>query len=304
MTPNTRHSTLLTKVPEVTAIFWLTKVLTTGVGESTSDFLVKQVGKGGAVFLGTIAFAGALIWQFKTSRYTPGVYWLAVAMVAVFGTLAADAVHVGLGVPYYASSTLYAAILAAIFVAWYRTEGTLSIYSIDTPRREVFYWLAVLATFALGNVSTDIQGLGTRGALARGNLSHPNRVTTSEPRAGRLQPNTERNRTMATQSGETPILDLLASMTAGSVESTNLDPRSLMLVRIAALVAVDAPPASYMLNLGAAGELGVTADDIEGLLTAVAPIVGTTRIVSAVGKLVRAFDLKLELGALEQYIDG
>ncbi|MGZ6564865.1 MAG: carboxymuconolactone decarboxylase family protein, partial [Solirubrobacteraceae bacterium] len=98
---------------------------------------------------------------------------------------------------------------------------------------------------------------------------------------------------MATQSGETPLLDLLASMTASSVESTNLDPRSLMLVRIAALVAVDAPAASYMLNLGAAGELGVTADEVEGLLAGVAPIVGTTRIVSAVGKLVRALDLKL-----------
>ena len=109
---------------------------------------------------------------------------------------------------------------------------------------------------------------------------------------------------MATQSGGTPLLDLLAGMTASSVESTNLDARSLMLVRIAALVAVDAPPASYMLNLGAAGELGVTADDVEGLLVGVAPIVGTTRIVSAVGKLVRAFDLKLELGELEQYIEG
>jgi alkylhydroperoxidase/carboxymuconolactone decarboxylase family protein YurZ len=109
---------------------------------------------------------------------------------------------------------------------------------------------------------------------------------------------------MATQSGETPLLDLLAGMTASSVESTNLDPRSLMLVRIAALVAVDAPPASYTLNLGAAGELGVTADEIEGLLAGVAPIVGTTRIVSAVGKLVRALDLKLELGELEQYIEG
>jgi uncharacterized membrane-anchored protein len=156
MTPNTRQSTLLTKVPEVTAIFWLTKVLTTGVGESTSDFLVKQVGKGGAVFLGTIAFAGAIVWQFKTSRYSPGVYWLAVAMVAVFGTIAADVLHVGLGVPYYASSTFYAVILAGIFVVWYRTEGTLSIHSIYTPRREVFYWLAVLATFALGTAVGDL----------------------------------------------------------------------------------------------------------------------------------------------------
>jgi hypothetical protein len=108
---------------------------------------------------------------------------------------------------------------------------------------------------------------------------------------------------MATQSGDTPLLDLLASMTASSLESTSLDPRSLMIARIAALVAVDAPPASYMLNLGAAGELGVTADEVQGLLAGVAPIVGTTRIVSAVGKLMRSLDLKLELGELEQYID-
>jgi alkylhydroperoxidase/carboxymuconolactone decarboxylase family protein YurZ len=110
---------------------------------------------------------------------------------------------------------------------------------------------------------------------------------------------------MATESGETetPLLDLLASMTANSVETADLDPRSLMLVRIAALVAVDAPPASYMLNLGAAGELGFTADEVAGVLAGVAPIVGTTRIVSAVGKLVRAVGLKLELGELEQYIE-
>ncbi len=109
---------------------------------------------------------------------------------------------------------------------------------------------------------------------------------------------------MATQSGETPLLDLLASMTANSLESTDLDPRSLMLVRIAALVAVDAPPGSYVLNLGAAGELGLTADDVVDVLAGVAPIVGTTRIVSALGKLMRALDLKLELGELERYIEG
>ena len=109
---------------------------------------------------------------------------------------------------------------------------------------------------------------------------------------------------MATESGETPLLDLLAGMTASSLESANLDPRSLMLVRIAALVAVDAPAASYALNLGAAGELGVTTDEVEGVLAGVAPIVGTARIVSAVGNLVRALDLKLALGELEQYMRG
>lgn len=109
---------------------------------------------------------------------------------------------------------------------------------------------------------------------------------------------------MATQSSETSLIDLLAGMTTSSVERTNLDPQSLILVRIAALVAVDAPPASYLLNLGAAGELGITADQIEGLLAAVAPIVGTTRIVSALGKLARALNLQLELGELQQYIEG
>jgi 4-carboxymuconolactone decarboxylase len=98
---------------------------------------------------------------------------------------------------------------------------------------------------------------------------------------------------------ETPILDLLAGMTASSIEASNLDGQSLMLVRLAAMIAVDAPPASYLLNLGAAGEAGVDADQVQGVLAAVAPIVGTSRVVSAAGKMVRALDLKLELGDLE-----
>lgn len=108
---------------------------------------------------------------------------------------------------------------------------------------------------------------------------------------------------MATESNETPVLDLLMGMTKSSFDASTLDPQSLMLVRIAALVAVDAPPVSYMLNLGAAGELGVTSDDVEGVLTAVAPIVGTTRVASAVGKLVRALGLSIEMGELAQYTE-
>jgi alkylhydroperoxidase/carboxymuconolactone decarboxylase family protein YurZ len=104
---------------------------------------------------------------------------------------------------------------------------------------------------------------------------------------------------MADQPDETPILDLLASMNARSLEASSLDAESLMLVRIAALVAVDAPPASYLLNLRAAGESGVTEDQVQGVLAAVAPIVGTPRVASAAGKMVRAFNLKLELGELE-----
>jgi alkylhydroperoxidase/carboxymuconolactone decarboxylase family protein YurZ len=109
---------------------------------------------------------------------------------------------------------------------------------------------------------------------------------------------------MASQSDETPVLDLITSMTESSLEASSLDPQSLMLVRIAALVALDAPPVSYIMNLGVAGELGVTADEVEGVLAAVAPIVGTTRVVSAVGKLVRAVGLTIELGELEQHIEN
>jgi len=103
---------------------------------------------------------------------------------------------------------------------------------------------------------------------------------------------------MATQSNETPILDLLAKMTEDSVEATGLDPRTMMLVRIAALVSVDAPPASYLLNLRVAGESGVEAEDVQDVLAAVASIAGTARVTSAAGNMVRALDLKLDLGEL------
>jgi uncharacterized membrane-anchored protein len=156
MNPTKRTRALLTKVPEVTALFWLTKILTTGMGEAASDYLVKTITPEGAVLLSGLALFGALRWQFRTPGYRPGVYWLTVAMVAVFGTLAADGVHIGLGVPYYVSSTLYALVLAGIFLAWYRSEGTLSIHSIYTPRRETFYWLTVGATFALGTAVGDM----------------------------------------------------------------------------------------------------------------------------------------------------
>jgi len=97
----------------------------------------------------------------------------------------------------------------------------------------------------------------------------------------------------------TPLLDLLAAMTAESIETTTLDTETLMLVRIAALVAVDAPPASYLMNLGAASDLDIDVDQVVGVLTAVAPIVGTTRVVSAMTKIARALDLEIKLGELE-----
>jgi 4-carboxymuconolactone decarboxylase len=103
---------------------------------------------------------------------------------------------------------------------------------------------------------------------------------------------------MAEQS-DTPVLDLLASMTADSIEASNLDPDTLMLVRIAALVAVDAPPASYVMNLGAASDLGIGEDQVRGVLAAVAPIVGTARVTAATGNIVRALGLALEMAELE-----
>jgi 4-carboxymuconolactone decarboxylase len=104
---------------------------------------------------------------------------------------------------------------------------------------------------------------------------------------------------MAEKTSETPILDLLASMTAESIEVSNLDGQELMLVRLAALVAVDAPPASYLLNLGAAGEMGIGEEQVRGVLAAVAPIVGTTHVVSATGNIARALGIAIELADLE-----
>lgn len=105
---------------------------------------------------------------------------------------------------------------------------------------------------------------------------------------------------MSEQTTETPVLDLLAKMTADSIEASGLDEQTLMLVRIAALVAVDAPPVSYMLNLGAAGEIGIDAEKVRGVFAAVAPIVGTARIASATGKIVRATGLAMEMAELEE----
>ena len=144
------------RVPEITAYFWAIKALSTAMGESTSDYLVHAMDPKIAVVLGFIGFVAALALQFRVRRYTAWTYWLAVVGVGVFGTMAADVLHVGFGVPYIASSLLYAIALAAVFGGWYRTEKTLSIHSVDTPRRELFYWAAVVATFAMGTAVGDL----------------------------------------------------------------------------------------------------------------------------------------------------
>jgi uncharacterized membrane-anchored protein len=144
------------RVPEITVYFWIIKGLSTAFGESTSDYSVRVLGPIPAVVLGFLAFTAALILQFSRGQYTAWAYWFAVVMVGVFGTMAADVLHVGLGVPYVASTVLFAIVLAAVFVLWQRIERTLSIHSVDRPRREVFYWAAVVATFALGTSAGDM----------------------------------------------------------------------------------------------------------------------------------------------------
>ena len=150
----TSHGAL--RVPEVTAYFWIIKGLSTAMGEATSDYLVHRMDPVIAVLLGFAGFLIALVLQFSVRRYIAWTYWFAVVMVGVFGTMAADVLHVGFGVPYFASSALYAVVLAAVFVTWQRTEKTLSIHSIDTARREAFYWAAVVATFAMGTAVGDL----------------------------------------------------------------------------------------------------------------------------------------------------
>jgi uncharacterized membrane-anchored protein len=146
----------LSKVPEVTLIFWVTKILTTGMGETTSDFFNHKFDPKLTVAVSGLVLAGTIWVQFKASRYSAWIYWAAVVMVSVFGTMCADVLHVGFGIPYAVSTAFFAVALIAIFVLWYRVEGTLSIHSITTPRRELFYWLTVVTTFALGTATGDL----------------------------------------------------------------------------------------------------------------------------------------------------
>jgi uncharacterized membrane-anchored protein len=150
-----RVKPLLVKVPEITLIFWVLKLLTTGMGEAMSDFL-GQNSVPLAAFVGFFGLVLALTLQLRQPRYSPAHYWFTVMMVAVFGTMAADAIHDGTGVGYSVTTPAFALIVAAIFAVWYRNERTLSIHSIDTRRRECFYWAAVLGTFALGTAAGDL----------------------------------------------------------------------------------------------------------------------------------------------------
>ncbi len=162
---------VLSKVPEVSVYFWITKVLTTGLGETTSDFLVHRFDPILAVAAGGIGLVIALALQFSVRRYVAWIYWLAVVMVSIFGTMAADVLHIGLGVPYAVSTVFFLLVLAVLFVLWRVTEKTLSFHSIHTRRREVFYWAAVVTTFALGTAAGDMTAVTLNlGYLASGVL--------------------------------------------------------------------------------------------------------------------------------------
>ncbi|HEY2669819.1 MAG TPA: hypothetical protein VGJ07_05525 [Rugosimonospora sp.] len=148
---------MLNKVPEVTILFWVIKVLCTTVGESLADYVDTTLGLG--LTNTTLVFSAALVVvlavQFRLRRYLPAVYWLAVVLISVVGTLLTDQLTDGQGVPLWISTTVFAVVLAVVFGAWYARERTLSIHTIVTTSRESFYWLAVLVTFALGTAAGD-----------------------------------------------------------------------------------------------------------------------------------------------------
>ena len=154
------------KVPEVTVAFWLIKILSTTVGETGADYLAVNVGLGTLLTdaLTAALFVIALGLQLRFRKLVPWAYWLTVVSISVVGTQITDALSDGAGVSLYVSTTCFTALLAMVFWTWHRSEGTLSIRHIDTPRREIFYWAAILCTFALGtaagDLATEALGLG------------------------------------------------------------------------------------------------------------------------------------------------
>lgn len=151
-----RH--LANKVPEVTMFFWVIKVLCTTVGETAADFLNGTLGLGlnGTSVVMSLLLAAVLIIQFRAKRYEATAYWLAVVLISIVGTLITDNLVDNLGVSLEVTTIAFGLALAATFAAWYVVERTLSIHSIRTPRREAFYWLAILFTFALGTAAGDL----------------------------------------------------------------------------------------------------------------------------------------------------
>ncbi len=149
---------LLNKVPEVTLIFWIIKIMATTVGETSADFLTYNMGWGlmfTALIMNT-ALVFALLAQFESKRYRPSIYWLSVVVVSIVGTLATDYLTDRYNVPLLISTAIFSILLVITFALWHIEEGTLSIHTINTKKRELFYWLAILTTFALGTAAGDL----------------------------------------------------------------------------------------------------------------------------------------------------
>lgn len=159
MQTHVAHTRGALRVPEITVLFWVVKLLSTAMGESTSDYLVHAISPVAAVLIGFAGFAVAMAIQFSRGRYVAWSYWLAVVMIGVFGTMVADVLHVGLGVPYQFSAALFAVLLTANFVIWGLRERSLSIHTIDSMPREFFYWMTVVLTFALGTAVGDLTAI-------------------------------------------------------------------------------------------------------------------------------------------------
>lgn len=145
------------KVPQITIIFWIAKLLTTAFGESLSDYIFfnDYIGQHKAILIGLAFLVLMLVLQFRSKKYIPWIYWLTVTAVSIFGTMSADFLNKDAGIPLYASTLMFFVIQAAVFVIWYKTEKTLDMHSIKTPRREAFYWITVLCTFSLGTAAGD-----------------------------------------------------------------------------------------------------------------------------------------------------
>ncbi len=162
------------KVPEITFLFWVIKILTTAGGEATSDYLALDLYRDSrptVVVIETAILVTGLAWQFRTRRYTTAAYWFLAYAIAIFGTGVSDALHLVVGIPYAGTTLLWAVVLAVVFWRWHASERTLSIHSIYTRRRECYYWAVVFATFALGTALGDFTAASLHlGYLASGIL--------------------------------------------------------------------------------------------------------------------------------------
>ncbi len=160
MSPDTQNigRQLLNKVPEITIFFWIIKVLCTTVGETAADFLntTLHLGLNGTSVVMGILLIVALIYQFWTRKYVPWIYWLSVVLISVVGTLITDNLTDNFGISLTTTTIVFAVCLAIVFAIWYAYEKTLSIHSIITTKRETFYWLTILFTFALGTAAGDL----------------------------------------------------------------------------------------------------------------------------------------------------